>query len=132
MPKTTRNRDGQTMAQLPGEHDNLTAMMAFMSDEIRQDMPDVEREVAPGVRRGVRDHAASVTTERQQTDDATTAVTKCSNQLLRKNLLSIDGSRYRDAVFFSQRLDPHAARIVDVAGNHPHGSPGRSRHGGAP
>jgi hypothetical protein len=34
MPKTTGNLNGQTMAQLPGEHDNLPAMMTFMCDEI--------------------------------------------------------------------------------------------------
>jgi hypothetical protein len=35
MPKTTRNLNRQTMAQLPGEHNNLTAMMSLVSDEIR-------------------------------------------------------------------------------------------------
>ena len=34
MPQPTRNLDGQTAAQLSREHDNLTAMMTFMSDEI--------------------------------------------------------------------------------------------------
>jgi hypothetical protein len=32
MPKAIRNLSGQTTAQLSGEHDNLTAMMTFMSD----------------------------------------------------------------------------------------------------
>jgi hypothetical protein len=35
VPKTTRNLNGQTTAQLAGEHDNLPAMMTFMCDEIR-------------------------------------------------------------------------------------------------
>ncbi|HZE64154.1 MAG TPA: hypothetical protein VE056_09750 [Pyrinomonadaceae bacterium] len=65
MPKTPRNLNGQTMAQLAGEHDNLPAMMTFMRDEIGQDVPDVERKVAPGIRRRGWDHAPSVTTERQ-------------------------------------------------------------------
>ena len=34
MPKASRNLSGQTMAQLTREHDNLTAMMTFMGDEI--------------------------------------------------------------------------------------------------
>lgn len=34
LPKTTRNLSGQTIAQLSGEHDNLPAVMTFMSDEI--------------------------------------------------------------------------------------------------
>jgi hypothetical protein len=34
LPKTTRNLNGQAIAELAGEHDNLPAMMTFMSDEI--------------------------------------------------------------------------------------------------
>ena len=64
-------------------------------------MPDVEGEVTPGVRRGDWDRAASVKTERQQTDNAAATVTECSNQLLRFNLVSVDGSRDRDPVFLS-------------------------------
>src|SRR5260370_39833494 len=95
-------------------------------------MPDVEGKVTPRVGRGEGDYTASVTTERQQTDHAAATVAKCSNQLLRFNLVSIDGLRRHDAVFLSQRLDPHAPRIVDVAGNHPHGSSSGPPHGGAP
>jgi hypothetical protein len=35
LPKTTRNLNGQAIAQLAGEHDNLPAMVTFMRDEIR-------------------------------------------------------------------------------------------------
>ena len=92
----------------------------------------VEGKVAPGIRRGGWDRASSVATERQQTDDAAATASECWNQLLRSNLVSINGSRHRDAVFLSQRLDPHAPRIVDMAGNHLHGSSRSPRHGGAP
>ena len=34
VPKTTRNLNGQTIAQLAGQHDNLPAVMTFMRDEI--------------------------------------------------------------------------------------------------
>jgi hypothetical protein len=34
LPKTARDLNGQTIAQLAGEHDNLPAMVAFMRDEI--------------------------------------------------------------------------------------------------
>ena len=95
-------------------------------------MPDVEGKITPDVRRGDGDRAAAVTTEPQQTDNAAVTVAKCPDQLLRRNLVSIDGSRHRDAVFLSQRLDPHAPRIVDVAGNHADGSSGSPWHAGAP
>src|ERR1700682_1058985 len=35
LPKTTGYLNGQTIAQLAGEHDNLPAMVTFMRDEIR-------------------------------------------------------------------------------------------------
>jgi len=72
--QTSRSLNGQTIAQLAGEHDNLTAMMAFMRDEIRQDMPHVEGKITPDVRPGVGDRAASVKTKRQQTDHAAATV----------------------------------------------------------
>jgi hypothetical protein len=34
MPKTARNLDRQTIAQLPGEHDYLPTMVTFVRDEI--------------------------------------------------------------------------------------------------
>jgi hypothetical protein len=34
VPKATRNFNGQSMAQLTGEHDYLAAMVTFMRDEI--------------------------------------------------------------------------------------------------
>lgn len=39
------------MTQLPGEHNDLPAMMSFMRDEIGEDMRNVEGKVTPGVRR---------------------------------------------------------------------------------
>src|SRR6185295_16926051 len=85
-------------------------------------MPDVEGQVAPDIRRGHGNRAPSVKTERQQTDHAPATVSQCSNQLLRPNLLSIDGSGRRDAKFLSQRLNPGTPGIVYVTGNHPNGS----------
>ena len=42
------------MPELPSDQDNLPAMMRFMGHEVRQDVADIERQVAPGVRRGRR------------------------------------------------------------------------------
>lgn len=75
MPKTTRNLNGQTMTQLAGKHDNLPAVMAFMRDEISQDMPHVKWKITPGVRRGGGDRAASIKAESEQTDDTAATVT---------------------------------------------------------
>src|SRR6266436_4485293 len=95
-------------------------------------MPNVQRKVAPDIRRGGWDRATFVTTERQQTENAAAAAAECRNQLLWFNLVSIDGSRRHDAVLLSQRLDPHTPSIVHVAGDHPNGSSGSPRHCGSP
>ena len=64
-------------------------------------MPHVEGKITPGGRRGDGDRAASVKTEPQQTDDAAATVSQRWEQLLRINLLSVDGSRHGDAEFLS-------------------------------
>ena len=101
MPKATCNLNGQAVAQLAGEHDDLPAMMAFMSDEIGQNMGNIERKIAPGVRSGDWNRAASLKTKRQQADNAAATAVECLNQLLPTNLEAIDCSRHRDAVFLS-------------------------------
>ncbi len=116
------------MAQLSGEHDDLTTMMTFVCDEICQDMADVEGKIAPGVRSGSGDRAAVVKTELQQTNDAAATAIECCDQLLRLDLVAIDDWRRRDVVLLSERPDPHAARIVKVAGDHPHRSTWRAGH----
>jgi hypothetical protein len=40
--------------ELSSDQDDLPAMMRFMGHEVRQDVADIERQVAPGVRRGRR------------------------------------------------------------------------------
>src|SRR6185503_11967136 len=95
-------------------------------------MRDVERKIAPAVRRRSRNGAALVQTERKQTENATAALAEGANQFLWSNLASIDDARRRDVVFLSQRLDPHAPRIVQVTGNHPDRSTWSTGHFGFP
>ena len=51
------------MAQLAGDHDDLTAMMTFVRDEVREDVGYVERKITPGVRPRNRDRATVLKTE---------------------------------------------------------------------
>src|SRR5437762_764861 len=95
-------------------------------------MCNVERKITPRVRRRDRDRTAVVKTELQQTDNAAAAAAQRRYQLVRFNLVSIDGPRHRNAMVPSQRFDPHTPSIVDVAGDHPHGSTWSSRDCGAP
>src|ERR1017187_4798350 len=43
LPEAARDRDRQAMSQLAGEQHDLPAVMAFMRDEIRKNVPDVQR-----------------------------------------------------------------------------------------
>ena len=59
LPESAGNLDRQTMTELAGKHYDLPAMMAFMRDEVGQDMRNVQRQVAPDV--GLRRrHMASI------------------------------------------------------------------------
>ena len=51
------------MTELPSDQDNLPAMMRFMSHEVRQDVANIERQVAPGVRWGRRHLALCLETQ---------------------------------------------------------------------
>lgn len=51
MPQAARHRWRQTLAELPSHQTDLPAVVALMSDEAGQDVPDVERQVAPDVGR---------------------------------------------------------------------------------
>jgi hypothetical protein len=60
MPKTTRDLNRQTMTQLARQHDNLSAMMTFMRNEVGKNMRNIEWKITPGVRRGWRDNPTAV------------------------------------------------------------------------
>lgn len=58
------------MPELPSDEDNLPAVMRFMSHEVRQDVADIERQVAPGVRWGRRHLALCLEAECEERFDA--------------------------------------------------------------
>lgn len=98
MPDPASNLNGQTMAQLASEHHDLSAMMTFVRDEIRQDMPHVERKIAPAVGRRYGNRAAVREPELQQAKNAATALAECSNQFSRSNFVSINDAWHCDAM----------------------------------
>ena len=106
------------MPQLAGEQHDLSAVMAFMRDEIGQNVADVQGEVAPHVRRGVRNTAAGVAPEPEKAVDAPTAAFERRHQLLSADPPAIDAVRYRNAMLLADHLDPHAPRVVDMSREH--------------
>jgi len=60
LPKTACDLGRQAISQLAGEHDDLSAVMAFVRDEITEDVAYVEGKVAPYVRRCGRDASSLI------------------------------------------------------------------------
>jgi hypothetical protein len=119
LPETARDLGRQTIPQLARQHDDLAPMMAFVRNEIRKDVSNIERKIAPGIRRAGGDGAAVITPQRQEADHPPAAPVERLYELLRADATPIDRFRHFDPVLLAQRFDPHAARVVNVASDHP-------------
>jgi hypothetical protein len=93
-------------------------MMAFVRNEIRKDVPNIEGKIAPRIRRTGRDPAAVLTPQRQEANHPPAAPVERLYELLRADSAPIDGFWHFNPVLLPQRLDPHAARVMDVASDH--------------
>ncbi len=85
-------------------------MVAFMRDKVREEVHDIQWKAG--------DLRSSIEPELEKADDALATPFQRWNQLISSYLTSVDALRHSDAVLRTQRLDPHAATIVDVAGDH--------------
>src|SRR5438034_10586574 len=111
------------MTHLSRKQDDLSAMMSLVRDEVGEKMHDIQGQVQP--RHPRRWDSASLTdTKLKQLENPVTASLECGQQLSPRYCVSVDPLRYTDPVSSPQHLDPHAAAIVKVAGDHSHGSPG--------
>src|SRR5580704_17149423 len=120
------------MPKLASEHDNLSAVMAFVGDEIAQNVGNVEREVARDVRLRIGNRASVVAAEFEQAEDALATQLQCRNEVVRRHFEPVDATWHGDAMFFAEGLDPHTAGVVNMSGNHPDGAARRSGYGGVP
>jgi hypothetical protein len=132
LPQAAGDRRREPIPQCPGRPDNLTAVVGLVSHEIGQNVSDVERQIAPSVGRSQRNLAALLTAESEEAEDALATALECRDQLLRPGSPSVDATGHGDPQLLAQGLDPHAARIVNVAGDHADGATGRSRDRGGP
>lgn len=106
--------------------------MSFVGNEVRQDVPNIEREIAPHIRSTGRDCAAVFTAQRQQLDHGAATPIQGWEELPGSHSAPIDGIRHLDPVLLAQRPDPHAARVVDVTSDHPDGPTWGARHDSSP
>jgi hypothetical protein len=114
LPQCAGGRHRQPVTRLPGDHYDLTAMMRFVCDEIRQHMADIEREIPPHVAFGRRKAAICREPEFEESFDAGAAAFQRGYELPRRHLMVIDASGRRNAVFTSQRLNPPASGVVEM------------------
>lgn len=104
--------------------------MAFVRNEIREDVPNIKGKIAPGIRRTARDRASVLATQLQEASHPPAALVERLYELSPAYSAAIDGFRHFDSVLLPQRFDPHATRVVDVAGDHSNCPTRRTGHCG--
>lgn len=132
LPEAIDHGVRKPVAELPRQQNDLPAVMRLVRHEVREDVPDVERQVAPHVAAGRRHVAARRQSEFEETFDAVAAAPQSRRQLPARDMTTIDAIGDRDAVLAAKRPDPAAARIVQMGGDHPYCAPRGTRHGDFP
>src|SRR5437868_11224187 len=100
------------MTELTRQHHDLAAVMPLVRDEIRENMGDIEGQVAPDVRLGSRDMSAFAQPKREERLDPSAAPAKRGKQLTSRCLAAVGISGNGNPVFPAERLEPHASRVV--------------------
>jgi hypothetical protein len=104
---------------LARKHDDLAPMMTFVRNEVRKHMPNIERQIAPRIRSAGWDGTAMITAQRQEADYSAAAPVQRRYELPWADPASIDRLRHGDPMLLAQSSNPHASRVMDVAGDHP-------------
>jgi len=120
------------MAHLAGKHHDLSPVMAFVGNEVAENVADVEGKVAPHIRRRGRNASPLITAEFQEVQHTCAAKLQRGDKILWFHLVPVYKARYRDAVWFAERLKPHATGVVEVNSEHPHCATWRSGNSGLP
>jgi len=116
------------MAELAGYQDKLPSVVALVRHEIRQDVPDVQREVPPHIRLRRWHLAACGDAQFQKLLDAPAALPESGEESSALDLPQIDERRNRKPVLPAESPEPTAAGIVKMRGDQADGAPGDSRN----
>ena len=76
-------------------------MMPFVCNEVRKDVPNIERKIAPGIGRARGDRAAVITTQLQEADHSAAAAVQRWYELLWADPASIDWFRHFDPMLLA-------------------------------
>ena len=94
-------------------------MMRLMRHEVGQNMPDVQRQIAPNVGLGWRHATAMLTAQSQKSGDAPAAPLESGAQLPSGDSAVIHPCWGDDPMLMAQGLDPRAPRVVDMGSDRP-------------
>ena len=108
------------MVELARQQDDLSAMMALVSDKISKKVNDVVWEIQP--RRFEWELPVIVNTCSQELQHRLTASAQCSDDFITAGVVKIDASRRFDGLFFPDHFDPHTSAIMNVVRDHADGS----------
>jgi len=122
-PGSLREQD----AELPGKEDELPAVMALVCHEIRQDMPDIQGEVAPHVGRRRGDPTTMGTPQAEEILDGSSTLAKGPDKVSFLDNPPVYRHGDTNTVWLAKSSNPHAPRIVDMAGDHPGSAAGCPR-----
>ncbi len=106
------------MPKGPGRQHDLSTVMCFVGDEIAEDVPDVQRKIAPPIGPGRRDIPTVITAELQEMGDPVPAASQGGQELPGCDPPPINRGWHGLAVGHAEGPDPHAPRVVNVAGDH--------------
>ena len=106
------------MPKGPGRQHDLSPVMCFVGDEIAEDVPDVQRKIAPPIGPGRRDIPTVITAELQEMGDPVPAASQGGQELPGCDPPPINRGWHGLAVGRAEGPDPHAPRVVNVAGDH--------------
>src|SRR5262249_40392401 len=107
-------------------------VMAFVGDEVGEDVADVQRKVAPDVGRGRRNSSVPLEPELEEIGDARAASLQGPNELGARDAAAIDRGRHRDTMRLPEDLDPGAAGVMNVTNEHSNRPPWRTGDGFIP
>ena len=114
LPQRAGGLHRQPVTGLACDHHDLTAVMRFVCHEIRQHVPDVEREIPPHVAFGRGNAAICREPQAEESFDAGAAAFQRGYELPRRYTMVIHAWGSGNAVLTSQRFDPPASGVVKV------------------
>jgi hypothetical protein len=98
-------------------NNDLTSVMPFVRHEVGENVPNVERQVAPDITLRRWDSTITRKAEIEQRLDPGAAPFQRGHQLPRRHTLMIDARGSQDTVLAPERFDPHTPDVVQVRRN---------------